>query len=108
MPVTFINALNVDAKDEVFFVEMWGEGARYVAAQPGFVATSLHKSRSADAAFQYFTVAVWESDAHFRAAISTDWWKAYRKRFGFDGDRPRFRATPALCDIVQDEQGLFA
>jgi heme-degrading monooxygenase HmoA len=107
MPVTFINALNVDANDDAFFVEMWDEGANYVATQPGFVATSLHKSHFSGAAFQYFTVAVWESNAHFRAATSTDWWIAYRKRFGFDGDSPRFKATPSLCAIVRDKQGLF-
>jgi hypothetical protein len=44
LPVTFINAMNVKASDDTLFVEMWDEGARYVATQPGFIATSLHKS----------------------------------------------------------------
>jgi hypothetical protein len=53
LPVTFINAMNVKASDDTLFVEMWDEGARYVATQPGFIATSLHKSQSTAAKFQY-------------------------------------------------------
>jgi len=52
---------------EEFFwiaVPMWDEGARYVATQPAFIATSLHKSQST--------------------------------------------ATPAICDILYDAQGLFS
>ena len=96
MSVAFINALNVDPKDDAYFVEMWDEGALYVAKQPGFIATSLHKSHSQAASYQYFAVAVWESDQQFRAVTSTDWWKAYRKRFGFDDAcRLHRRARPA-------------
>jgi hypothetical protein len=52
LPVTFINAMNLKARDDTLFVEMWDEGARHVATQPGFIATSLHKSQSTAAKFQ--------------------------------------------------------
>jgi heme-degrading monooxygenase HmoA len=105
LPVTFINAMNVKASDDTLFVETWDEGARYVATQPGFIATSLHKSQSTAAKFQYHRG--WESRAHFVAATSTEWWKDYRARFGFGGEASRSAATPAICDILHDAQGLF-
>jgi hypothetical protein len=81
-----------------------------MAAQPGHLANSLHKVRptkaqSPRAAYQYFTVTLWRSDAEFRTAIDTEWWRDFRARFGFMGDAPRFTATPAICDIVRDRQG---
>lgn len=106
MAVTFINALKVPAGREADFRRLWDEGAAYVASQPGFVATSLHRSVSAQAPFEFYTVAVWETAEQFGAATSTDWWRSYAKRFR--AKIPGFAPSPAVCEIERDAEGLFA
>src|SRR5262245_19665875 len=105
MPVSFINALSVPVGREDEFRAFWDEGARYVSSQPGFVATSLHHAASAHAPREFYTVAVWETAEHFAAATSADWWRDYVRRFR-EGV-PGFAASPAVCEIERDLQGLF-
>jgi heme oxygenase (mycobilin-producing) len=71
MPTSFINPMKVPADRTADFLKLWDEGAAYVATQPGFISTSLHRALSADAGHQYFTVAVWATPEHFAAATST-------------------------------------
>jgi heme-degrading monooxygenase HmoA len=105
MPVSFINALRVPAGREDDFRKLWDEGASYVSGQPGFGATSLHHAVSTAAPFDFYTVAVWETPDDFTAATSTDWWRAYVTRFR--AAIPGFAASPAVCAIERDSQGLF-
>jgi heme-degrading monooxygenase HmoA len=105
MPVSFINALKVPLGREDEFRALWDEGASYVSGQPGFVATSLHRTVSANAPCDFYTVAVWETADRFAAATSTDWWRDYVRRFR--SVVPGFAPSPAVCDIERDTQGLF-
>eukprot|EP00439_Symbiodinium_sp_Y106_P088186 s1_g722.t1 len=107
MSVTFINAMRVAPEDEQFFLAMWDEGAAHVAAQPGFIATSLHKTTALNKEFQYYTIAVWEDGDALATATSSPWWREFTERFGFSTEDPRFTSVPALCEIVRNEQGFL-
>ena len=107
MPVTFINAMRVAKSDTEFFEKMWDEGAAFVATQPGFVSTSLHKTAALNDEFQYYTIAVWQRSGDLASATSTDWWKDFVQRFGFAGPSPRFTSVPALCEVARDPQAMF-
>ncbi len=107
MPTTFINAMRVPKSDSEFFEKMWDEGADFVATQPGFVSTSLHKTTALNEEFQYYTIAVWQKSSDLVAATSSDWWKDFVNRFGFSGPTPRFTSVPALCEVARDPQSMF-
>lgn len=107
MTVTFINAMKVPESQDARFLKRWDEGAAYVATQSGFVSTSLHKNAHGGP-FQYYTVACWESETAFRAATSSQWWKAFTEEFGFGDEATGLVATPAVCEVVRDEQRKFA
>ena len=101
MAMTFINALTVPPERADEFLRKWDEGADYVRGCDGFVSTSLHRSLDPNSAYQYFTIAVWESAEQFLAATSSDWWREFVTRFGF-GDAPAdFTASPHLCEQVR-------
>ena len=98
---TFVNELAVPRRRREEFLEKWDRGASYVRAQPGLLWTSLHESVGGTGALTFFTIAVWESEAAFRAATSTDWWASYVRDFGFGDDAASFRASPRLCRTVR-------
>lgn len=99
--ITFINALRVPRERDTEFLEKWDRGAEYVRSQPGLVWTSLHRALDPDGAFQYFTVAVWESQERFEAATSTAWWRAYVADFGLSRAPTGFGATPSVCEVAR-------
>ncbi len=107
MAVTFINAMCVAAHEAPFFLKMWEEGYDYVCKQPGFIASSLHRTMALNDQFQYYTIAVWENAEALGTATSSDWWIDFTHRFGFTGEDVRFTSVPALCEIVSDHNHLF-
>ncbi len=107
MAVTFINAMRVPENRKAYFVQMWEEGYDYVAAQPGFIASSLHETTALNDEFQFYTIAVWKDADALIAATSTEWWRDFTERFGFTGPTPAFTSVPALCNVVSDHDDLF-
>ncbi len=99
--VTFINAIRVPREREAEFLAKWDRGAEYVRGQPGLIWTSLQRALDPAGPFQYFTVAVWESEASFEAATSTSWWRAYVAEFGLSRDASGFGVTPVLCEVAR-------
>lgn len=106
MSITFINAMVVPEAQESRFLEYWDKGAAYVASQPGFISTSLHKNLHRGA-FQYYTVACWDSEEAFRTATSSEWWSDFTREFGFGNEVFGLEANPALCEVLRDEQGRY-
>ncbi len=97
----------VPQDQEARFIEFWDRGAAYVAQQPGFVSTSLHRNAHAGE-FQFYTVACWASEEAFQAATATSWWQEFVKEFGFGDPSTGLRATSAVCQVMRDPQSLFA
>jgi heme-degrading monooxygenase HmoA len=97
--VTLINSFVVDPGRDEDFHAAWYETSRYFIAQPGFVSLRLHRAVNDDAPHRWVNVAVWESEAAFRAAhmtqefrrlVSQDKWQAYP-------------STPVLFEVVTAE-----
>jgi heme-degrading monooxygenase HmoA len=67
-PVVLVNIFTLDSKDEQEFLRVWQDDAEFMNRQPGFISTQLH--RAIGESPTYLNYAVWESNAHFRAAFS--------------------------------------
>ncbi len=69
-PVILINPFVVPAGSEEEAIAMWMKARDFLATQPGYISTKLHKSLSPDATFTLINVAQWESSDAFRAATT--------------------------------------
>ena len=71
-PVTLINSFQVPPERDADFRALWGRTSQYFIARPGFVSLRLHRAVNDDAPYRWVNVAVWESEAHFRASHATE------------------------------------
>ncbi|WP_027542180.1 antibiotic biosynthesis monooxygenase [Bradyrhizobium sp. WSM2254] len=67
-PVVLVNVFTLDAQDEQSFLKTWQDDAAFMKRQPGFISTQLH--RAIGDSPTYLNYAIWESNAHFRAAFT--------------------------------------
>ena len=67
-PVVLVNVFTLDKADEQIFLQAWPDDAQFMKRQPGFISTQLH--RAIGDSPTYLNYAVWESNAHFRAAFT--------------------------------------
>jgi heme-degrading monooxygenase HmoA len=67
-PVVLVNVFTLAKEDEASFLETWRNDAAFMKRQPGFISTQLH--RAIGDSPTYLNYAVWESNAHFRAAFT--------------------------------------
>ncbi|MCP3403875.1 antibiotic biosynthesis monooxygenase [Bradyrhizobium sp. CCGB20] len=67
-PVVLVNLFTLDAADEQSFLNGWQNDAAFMKRQPGFISTQLHRALGDNPT--YLNYAVWESNAHFRAAFT--------------------------------------
>ena len=68
--VTLINPFHVPESHEQAVLEHWEQARDFLVTQPGYISTSLHRSIQPNSQFHYINIAKWESDAHFKSAIS--------------------------------------
>jgi heme-degrading monooxygenase HmoA len=93
--VTLINSFQVAPERDEAFRALWGETSRYFIARPGFVSLRLHRAVADDAPYRWVNVAVWESEAAFRAAHGTD---EFRRLVTVPG-WAEFPSVPALFEV---------
>ena len=67
-PVVLVNVFTLDKNDEQSFLTTWQDDAAFMKRQPGFISTQLH--RAIGDSPTNLNYAVWESNAHFRAAFT--------------------------------------
>jgi heme-degrading monooxygenase HmoA len=67
-PVVLVNVFTLNEADEQTFLKVWQDDAAFMKQQPGFVSAQLH--RAIGESPTYLNYAVWESNAHFRAAFA--------------------------------------
>ncbi|RXT48826.1 antibiotic biosynthesis monooxygenase family protein [Bradyrhizobium betae] len=67
-PVVLVNLFMLDAAAEQSFLTSWQDDAAFMKRQPGFISTQLH--RAVGDSPTYLNYAVWETNAHFRAAFT--------------------------------------
>ena len=77
------------------FRSLWGETSRYFIARPGFVSLRLHRAVNDDAPYRWVNVAVWESEAAFRAAHGTEQFRTLVTAPGWS----EFPSLPALFEV---------
>jgi heme-degrading monooxygenase HmoA len=95
-PVTLINSFQVAPERDDEFHALWERTSRYFIRQPGFVSLRLHRAVSDDAPYRWVNVAVWDSEADFRAAHATDEFRSVVTAPGWE----EFPSTPALFEVV--------
>jgi heme oxygenase (mycobilin-producing) len=96
--VTLINSFQVAPDRDPEFRALWGETSRYFIARPGFVSLRLHRAVSDEAPYRWVNVAVWESEAAFRAAHGTEEFRALVTAPGWSD----FPSLPALFEVDTD------
>lgn len=69
-PVILINPFVVPAGSEEEAVAMWKQARDFLATQPGYISTRLHRTLSPDATYTLINVAEWKSVKAFQAAIT--------------------------------------
>jgi heme-degrading monooxygenase HmoA len=94
--VTLINKFRVPEGRDDKFLEMWTEASMYFRRQPGYVSLRLHRAVSTDAEYRWINVAVWETEAEYRTAHSTDEFRRVVTAPGWE----EFPSTPALYEVV--------
>src|ERR1700759_1857000 len=99
--VTLINNFQVAGDRDAAFRAMWGETSKYFIARPGFVSLRLHRAVSAGAPYRWVNVAVWESEADFRAAHGTEEFRALVPAPGW----AEFPSVPALFQVDAEVGG---
>ncbi|MET8426884.1 antibiotic biosynthesis monooxygenase family protein [Nocardia sp. NPDC004860] len=67
-PVVIVNRFGVDPGDIPAFLAAWRVHAAYMQGRPGYISTQLHRGIGPSATF--VNIAVWESTADLRAAVS--------------------------------------
>jgi heme-degrading monooxygenase HmoA len=67
-PVVLVNVFTLDKADEEAFLKAWQDDAVFMKQQAGFISTQLH--RAIGESPTYLNYAVWETNAHFRAAFT--------------------------------------
>ncbi len=93
--VVLINAFEVpDGQDEAFLAA-WERARAFLATQPGYLSTRLHRSLSPAADFRFVNVAVWQSPQAFRAATSQP---------GFTAAAVPFPFHASLYQVVHQDQ----
>jgi len=93
--VTLINNFQVAPGRDAEFRALWGRTSRYFIARPGFVSLRLHRAVNDDAPYRWVNVAVWDNEAAFRAAHSTDEFRQLVTAPGWS----EFPSVPALFEV---------
>ena len=78
-----INAFEVPEERDEEFLAHWEEARRFMARQPGYVSTALHRSLDPTARFRFVNVAQWETPGAFQAALGHPEFVALRRALPF-------------------------
>jgi len=93
-PVVLINLFEVPAGADQGFIGAWEAARNFLAAQPGYRSTALHRSLGPDAEFRFVNVAEWAPAAAFQAATNHS---------DFPGRDMPFPAHPGLYQVVAED-----
>jgi heme-degrading monooxygenase HmoA len=96
-PVVLINLFEVPPAADEGFIAGWEQARDFLAAQPGYRSTALHRSLGPDAEFRFVNVAEWASPAAFQAATAQP---------DFPGKEVPFATHPGLYEILREDWPL--
>lgn len=66
--VVLINVFEVPAEQEAEVFQIWLKSRDFLAKQPGYVSTRLHKNLDGNGKFRFINVAEWATPQAFQAA----------------------------------------
>ncbi len=95
-PVILINPFSVPEGKVEEAISFWEAGRDFLAQQPGYISTKLHRAITPDAQYQLINVAEWESIEQFKAATT---------KMQALPDLPRVDGVtygPALYDVIRN------
>ena len=98
-PVVLINTFEVPEGQDEAFLEGWERARAFLATQPGYLSTRLHRSLSPGADFRFVNVAVWQSAQAFQAAIA---------QTAFTNATIPFPFHASLYDVVREDRAESA
>jgi heme-degrading monooxygenase HmoA len=94
-PLVLINAFEVPDEQADQFIAAWEMTRDYLAAQPGYVDTALHRAVTPGADFQFVNIGRWQSAEDFKAATQSPGFR--ESAAGLAGYRPH----PGLYRVVR-------
>ena len=94
MSVVLINSFEVPAGREAEFTAAWRATAEFMAKQPGYLSTRLHRALAGDARYRFVNVAEWASQEDCRAAVTDPGFREVAS--GLAG----FPGQPAFYEVV--------
>ena len=92
--VVLINAFEVPRDADDAFLASWEASRQFIRAQPGYLATRLHRSLSPGADFRFVNIGRYANPQAFQAAIS-------RPEFREAAAAIQHRAHPGLYEVVR-------
>jgi heme oxygenase (mycobilin-producing) len=96
--VTLMNRFQVEPGRDDEFLALWTRTSQYFRRQPGFLSLRLHRAVSTEAEYRWVNVANWDSEEHFRAAHTTDEFRAAVTQPGWEN----FPSSPMLYQVVTE------
>ena len=97
--VVLVNTFVAPPEDADRLLAAWAADAAIMKRQPGFISTQLHRGVAGSGAFLNY--AVWESVAHFRAALANPEFRArlaeYPESATASPHQFRPMAVPGIC-----------
>jgi len=98
MSVVLINSFEVPAGKEDDFTAAWQATAQFMARQPGYVSTRLHRALAGDARYRFVNVAEWASEQDCRAAVTDPGFRRTARGLA------EFPGLPGFYDVVYADQ----
>jgi heme oxygenase (mycobilin-producing) len=92
--VVLINAFEVPADADDAFLASWEASRQFLRAQPGYLATRLHRSLSPGADFRFVNIGRYASPQAFRAAVGQPGFREAAAAI-------QHRAHPGLYEIIR-------
>jgi heme oxygenase (mycobilin-producing) len=94
MSVVLINSFEVPAGREADFSAAWHDSAQFMAKQPGYISTRLHRALAGDARYRFVNVAEWASEQDCRTAVAAPGFREAARGLA------EFPGLPAFYDVV--------
>jgi heme-degrading monooxygenase HmoA len=94
MSVVLINSFEVPTGREAEFTAAWHDSADFMAKQPGYMSTRLHRALAGDARYRFVNVAEWASQEDCQAAVSDPGFRQAARGL------TEFPGQPAFYDVV--------
>jgi heme-degrading monooxygenase HmoA len=103
-PATLFIHFRMEPGERDAFLEAWRQGSSYMKRQEGFMGAQMHQGIGGSRSMM--EVAIWETTANLRAALSTDEWRALVEQYPRCTSSPQLFQRVAVPDICPGPESL--